>query len=674
MSGPAPAVAEAEGPGSPAPRGPSPHRAGLAALLAVGLAVAFVALDPAGTIRPEALLALARGGVPAVLALVAAMGAGAALLRATAPDALDAPSGWLAALGLGVALQGAGMGLFALGGAIGPTAAATVVLATAAGWAARPRVRLPEVPAAVWVIGLVFLVPGLIEALAPPTDTDELSYHLALPRRMVESGHLLGGFLNPDGSRPLPVHLVFALLYALGGEAAPRLWHLAITAVVALGVRALAEARFGRGQGDLPALALLGSWSWLRESGLAYNNHVVALWLLVAADAMLARRWVLMGWMCGFALAAKYTAAPAVAGLALIAAWDGLRTHPRRVLYAAVATLAPVLPWWARNLYEGLHPLFPFAGWPTASLAGDIPGAAFVFVYTEKYGLGRDLLASVLLPWNLLMRAEPDSFVFLGRVSLLWAALAAAALAASRRDGAVRRLAFVAALGFVGWALGAQIVRYLLPIAAIAALAGGALPRRWPAWLLLAVSLPANLAPTLQRSAERVAVATGNQTPDAFLSDALPAWGALRFLREHVPLDAPVAMLFAWHGYYVKQPWILGSVEDHVPTRYWAWQHGDEALHALRDGGVRYLLVGDIHFIKKSYPFLTPGVLQAQFTDPEARLREQLLRDATRLYAAARWEVWRLDPPVDSPDEPPDVTPDVTEVLPDGLDTEARTP
>lgn len=636
---------------------PGPSRRGpiFAGLLAIALAVVFLVLDPGGTVKPEAYLAFARGAVPALVALFAALGAGGAILRAAAPDALDAPSGWLAALGLGVAVQGAGMGLFAMAGTIGPIAATSVLLASAAGWASRPRVRLPQVPVAVWVIGGLFLLPGLIEAMAPPTDTDELSYHLALPRRMVESGHLLGGLLNPDGSRPLPVHLVFAALYALGGEAAPRLWHLAITAVLALGVRSLAEARFGRGQGDLPALALLGSWSWLRESGLAYNNHLVALWLLVAADAMLARRWVLMGWMCGFALAAKYTAAPAVGGLALIAAWDGLRTEPRRVLLAAVATLAPVVPWWARNLYEGLHPLFPFAGWPTA----DVPGADFVFVYLDKYGLGRDLVSTLLLPWNLLMRAETDSFVFLGRISLLWAALVIAMVAAARRDGAVRRLAFVVALGFVGWALGAQIMRYLLPIAAVAALAGGALSRRWPAWLLLAVSLPANLAPALVRAADRVAVATGNETPDTFLAGSLPAWGALRFMREQVPRDAPVAMLYAWHGYYVPQPWILGSVEDHVPTRYWAWKHGDRALTELAESGVRYLLVGDVHFLKKSYPFLEPNLLETQFRAPQARMRELLLRDATRLYAADRWEVWRLD---DRPMAPIGG--------PDGLDTE----
>ncbi|MFN7144647.1 MAG: hypothetical protein ACK4YP_12795, partial [Myxococcota bacterium] len=415
---------------------------------------------------------------------------------------------------------------------------------------------------------------------------------------------------------------------------------------------ALAEARFGRGHGDLPSLALLGSFSWLRETGLAYNNHLVALCLLVAADAVLARRFVLMGWACGFALAAKYTAAPAVAALALVAAWDGLRTEPRRVILAGVATLAPLVPWWLRNVYAGLHPLFPFAGWPTTGPAGE----DFVFVYAEKYGLGHDLVSTLRLPFDLLFRAEVDSFVFLGRVSLLWAGLAAAALWAARRDPAVRRLVFVAAVGFVGWAAGAQIARYLLPLFGVAALAGGLLPRKWPAWLLLAASLPANLGPALVRATDRVAVVTGNETPDAFLTRELPAWPALRYVREHVPVDAPVALLFAWQHYWLPQPTILGSVEDHVPSRYWLWTHGDASLRTLAGMGVRYLVVGDVRFLEKSYPFLSKEVLEEQFNAPEAHLRELLLRDATRIYAEDRWEVWRLSPAV-APDVLDDAEP-----------------
>ncbi len=633
---PLPPADEAVSPARPASAIPRT----LLALAAGAAAIAFVALDPARTIHPDALATFARGALPALLAVAAALGAGGAVLRATAPDALDAPGGWLAALGVGVALQGALLGLFACMGALGPIAAISVLVATGAGWAARPRVTLPRVPTTALLLGGLLLLPGLVDALAPPTDTDELYYHLSLPRRMLEQGGFLGGFLTPDGSRPMPVHLVFAALMSLGGEAAPRLWHLALSAALVLGVRTLAEARFGPGRGDLPALALLGSYSWLREAGLAYNNHLVALYLLLAADALLARRPVLLGWMCGFALAVKYTAAPAAAALCLLAAWDHLRADPRRVALAALATLAPLAPWWLRNVADGLHPLFPFAGWPAAGEGG----ADFVFVYPEKYGLGHDLVATLRLPLDLLFRAEIDSFVFLGRVSLLWGALGLAASWAARRDGAVRRLVFVVAVGFVGWAMGAQIVRYLLPLFGIAALAGGALPRRWPAWLLLAASLPANLAPTLRHAASRAAVVSGQEDADTFLAREVSAWGALRFLREHVPADAAVAMLFSWQGYWVPQPAILGSVEDHVPTRYWLWRNGDAALSTLADLGVTHLLVGDVKFLKKSYGFLGADVLRDQFNGPEERLRELLLRDATRLYAADRWEVWRLDP------------------------------
>src|SRR5204863_3572908 len=105
------------------------------------------------------------------------------------------------------------------------------------------------------------------------------------------------------------------------------------------------------------------------------------------------------------------------------------------------------------------------------------------------------------------------------------------------------------------------------------------------------------------------------------------------------------ALLYAWQAYYLPQETVLGSVEDHVPTRWWLWSHGDASLADLRSQGVEWLLVGDTHFLPKAYPFLAPDVLRAQFTEPTEALRTLLLRDGTRLFAQDRWEVWRLDAP-----------------------------
>jgi hypothetical protein len=503
------------------------------------------------------------------------------------------------------------------------------LLALACGWLARPGVRAPALPGgAALALGALFAVPALIEALAPPTDTDEIYQHLALARLISDTGGLVGGLDHPDGSRPILVQLVFAGLYGVGGETAPRFWHLLVTGALVLAARELGEARFGAGRGDLAAAALLGTGTLLHEAGLAYNDLPAALAVLVAAEAALRGSDRAAGLLAGVALAAKYTAAPAVAGVAVLIA-----LRRRAIPWGMAWALVPLAPWPLRNTMAGLHPLFPYAGWPTAE--------GFAFVYPEKYGLGRELPDWILLPWNLLVRAESDSFVFLGRLNLAWAGLLAGAAWAGRREPVARALVVAVGVGGMGWALGAQLVRYLLPLAGLAALAAAAGPpvRAW--WLLWAASLPANLGFVLASAAARLDVARGAESREAFLERELGAWGAVSWLRDHA--DGPVALLYAWQGYYVDQAWILGSVEDHVPTRWWLATRGDAALRDLAGRGVRWLLVGDHRFLRKSYPFLTASQFDARFTAPDERLRTLLLRDARREFAGRHWEVWRIE-------------------------------
>jgi hypothetical protein len=624
--------------------------------LATLLGGLFLWRDPVGTFTPDALRVAARGVGVALAVGVSAVGAGGAMLRRWAPGALEGRAGAVQALAVGVGALGLALLPVAYASVVPWRVGAGAVLAVAAlGWVARPRMAWPRLPPAAVAIGAVLLLPALVEALAPPTDTDELYYHLALPRRIAEGQGLLGGPMHPDGSRPLPVHLVHAAIYAFGGEAAPRLFHLGLVAAMVGAVYLLAEDWFGPRRGVLPALALLGSYSFLREAGLAYNDHFVALCALLAAEAALRDRPRLGALLAGFALAAKYTAAPVVLGVAVVAVGRAWRRRTddgaflRIVVGAAALGLAPVLPWLLRNVLEGLHPLFPYAGWP------DI--GRFAFVYPEKYGLGRAPTDLALLPWNLLFHARTDSFAFLGRISPLWAVLLAAGswgaargASADARDAA-RGLAWMSLVGFLGWAAGAHLLRWLLPVSGVAALLGGATRPR-AAWIALWLAgAAANLAPVWERAADRVAVVAGHEPRERFLGRALPAWPALDHLRAHVPPDARVAMLFSWHGYYVSQGSVLGSVEDHVPTRWWLARHGDDALGALRRAGVTHLLVGDVGFLRASYPFLTPAELEEQFNAPERRLREQLHAQATRLFVQSRWEVWRLDTPTE-PVEP----------------------
>ncbi len=604
-------------------------------MLVLGAAAAFLWMDP--TLVGSALTGPALGVVVAGLSLLAAAGAGAALLRGH--GLVEGPSGWAWALGTGIALHGALMTALTFAGAVSPLTAGAVGIVLAAGWLRAPRITPPRVGTLALVVGAVLLLPAVVDALAPPTDTDELYYQLAIPRWILTHGALSGGVLHPDHSRPLPIQVVQAGLYAVGGLTAPRFWHLGISIALVLLVRDAAEARFGPGRGTLPALALLGSWSFVKEAGLSYNNVPVALWLLLATLAALDRRAAPAAWMAGLAFAAKFTAAPLVAGLALLVLID-TRKLPSPLAVAGV--FVPVAPWLARNLARGDHPLFPFAGWPEA--------ADFVFVYAEKYGVGHTALDALRLPLDLLFRAEPDSFVFLGRISLVWGLLLFAAPQWRRPD--VRRLALLVAVGFVGWAVSAQLLRYLLPLAGIAALLLGAVRPGFAPMIALLVSLPANLAPAWTRAAARAAVVTGQEDADTFLTRDLPAWPAVRYVQAWVPPTDTVALLNCWPSYYIDQPYLLGSVEDHVPVRHWVFTHGTESVRALADLGVRWLVVGDTKYLRKSYRFLPETVWQTQLRAPQTTLETALKRDGVRVFFENHHAVWRIAP-LDAPGATP---------------------
>lgn len=579
--------------------------------------------------------------------VLAAVGGGGALLDVCAPGLLRRRGGWFFALGAGVAAHSLWACLSGALGVLGTGSAALGLLFLGCGWLRRPPVGAPCPSGghAAWLWALL-LAPALVAAYTPPTDTDELYQHLALARKISEGGSFYGGFDAPDGSRPQVVHAVLASAFALGGPYVARLWHLGLAGALLVGASELGDARFGPGRGFWPATVLAASYTFAHEAGLAYNDVPAAMWLLLGVELALGAATggvgFAMGAFLGLALAAKYTAAPAAAAAGLIALWSAWRAGERPLsrtfavfAAAAGAGLLVLAPWWLRNATAGLHPLFPYAGWP------DIEG--FRFVYPEKYGIGHTWTDAARLPFDVLFRSRLDTFAFLGQLAWGWAPLLVGAAWAGRRSPEVRALLFVVVAGFLGWGASAQVMRYLLPLAGVAMLLGAA--SRWGAAIacFTLLSAPKNQGPLLEEAIAGMPAASGAESEDSWLQREMPAWGALAYLRDEVPHTEPVALLYAWQGYWVEQPWRLSSVEDHTPTRRWLAVHGDDALRDLRADGVRWLLVGDVRFLRKSYRFLPEADWRKQFVEPRETLTRLLARDAVEVYSAKHWEVYRLD-------------------------------
>lgn len=571
------------------------------------------------------ILALAVVGPPPALGGVAGLvagvlgcaGVGAALLGDADLDE---------ALLAGVGILGLVLLPFTFGNALPVLVGGALVLG-AAGWLKRPEVRLPEPPWAVLALVLpVVLAAGLV-ALAEPTDTDEIYQHLALPKQLLTEGSLPTGELRPNAARPLPLHLVYAAVMAVGGATAAKLFHLFVGLLLLLRTESMARRFAGPAAGAVAVLALLGSYTVVRELGLAYNNLPTALACLLCLNAALSDKPWRMALFAAVALSLKYTAAPVLVGV-----WCVHLARSRDVrstLGTGGAALFALVPWWLRNAASGLHPLFPFQGWS---------GERFEFVFLERYGMGREPMDLLMLPWNATVHADPTTYVFLGRISPLFLLGAALALVAAWRRMDVLAVLFVGAMGFAGWAAGPHWLRYLLPslpILAVAAGAGATVLPRWglvglgAAWL---AGLPSNLGPWLKQ------IPVG----DVDVAVKVPGYEAARYASEHLPEDAKVAILNAWPAYYVDRSYVLSSVEDHVPTRHLLYVHGDQTLDWLRKQGVTHVLSGRVNFIHKSYPFLSEATFHEQFEAPEEQLAELLLRDGVLVFESGRYAVWRL--------------------------------
>lgn len=614
----------------------------LFAAFALGIGGLALALDPARAVRPEAALRLLTAGATTLGWCGAALGAGAALVRRLAPALLEDSRGLLYAGLAGLLLWGFGALGLAAAGLLATPGLAALAGALAAGWLSRPRLVWPRPGAALVVAAAAALSPGLLDALAPPIDTDELYYHLALPAEMLRQGGLVGGLLRPDGNRPMALHLPYAALMAWGGDSAPRMLHLLLGGGALAATLALGRTWLGRGAGEIAALALLGSWTFSAELGLASNNLPAALAVLVALDAGLRGSRGGLALASGAALAIKYTVAGPLVGVFLAA-----RLPWRDRVLAGLAALALVSPWWLRNAATGVHPLFPFAGWPAL---GDV---SFAFQYLDKYGAGRDATAMLTLPWNAVMTARTDTFRFLGRLNPVFLALVPGLIAAAIRPGHARRVLGAASVAALAWAAGPHWLRYLLPGLPLLALAGaaafadgGPLSGRLPRAALLVcglAGLPANLGPALVRAAERWPAATGQQEREAYLASKLEDWPVVAYVNQQLPRDARVALLFNWDNALIERATLLGSVEDHVPSRYFLVQHGDQALSALVEAGATHLVVSQVNFLARLYPFLSESEFQKQFIAPEAGLDALLLKHATLVFQQGRSRVYRLE-------------------------------
>ena len=482
------------------------------------------------------------------------------------------------------------------------------------GWyqsAHRPIPKLQE--ACIWGLFLVGSL-GCIDAWGPMIDTDALYYHQALAKQMAIRGTLIGGWFEPNGSRPMLLHSLYAFVWQFWGDKGPSLFYLCIS----LGLIASVVERAKAGVWGL--LLLVSSWSFMQEVGVISNNIPTAFAVFLTWRTVCEKRLRIAMWLAFVALSYKLTCLGLIFGIWLIyvPSW-----RIRAKLCVAVCVLFSLWP--MRNLFMDLPLLFPFSGWEEP------------FQNLEKYGMGRSLMDFIWLPWNIFAHAKIDSHQFQGQLS--WMLFGACFLLwkTAKKD-----LLFLF-LGFVFWAVGPQWLRHLILLFPIFVFVVAKHVNNNGSRLVLCCGLilgmSSNWGPLVSRWSAKWETIRGETDTAVFLSENIVGYDALQWANKKVPPEECISVIYLWGGAVLDRPYILSSVEDHIPIRSWLQRNQEQSFDVL---SCRYLVVGKAMMTRKRYAFLSDERFQKQIAEPLLMFDELLIKKATLVYTAKGNRVYRL--------------------------------
>lgn len=478
---------------------------------------------------------------------------------------------------------------------------------------------------------LIFYLPALLMAAAPPFMRDELVYHLASARRFLAAGGLVYQPGNFFFAFPKAQEMLAALLLGNGGETAAQAFGVWQQLAATWGLYALARSQGGKAPALVAALSFATLPTAVCFSGCGYVEPAISLGLVAALTVLFGRREsedpalvLCLGLLAGWLIALKYTGLlyAGILGLMLLFVLrrQGWR-NARRTVGLYVLALTPGLFWYARNWLLLGNPVFPFAYLFFGGAGWDAGRALAYGEYLRAYGMGRGLTDYLLLPWRMAMDGRFDSMVFDGHLGpiVLVTLLVALGSLATRRDRRLSGALVAVALSFLFFAVGSQQSRFYLPTQIFAVMAG--LPslviflhwieKKAPRYrlslallfyVLVGWNLYAWLAEARQLNFYRVV--PGFESREEFLARNVPGYPALRWIDRNLPPSARLLyVLTGNYAYYSHRPYVADSfIEDFTLRRYLRLNPTPEtAAAALIGDGFTHLLVNR-DLLEKSLP------------------------------------------------------------------------
>ena len=323
----------------------------------------------------------------------------------------------------------------------------------------------------------VFLLVGAwaLKPLGPAMEHDELSYHLPYARFYLEQAGLA---VNEYLRYPLHTHnfnMLFTLALMRDSLSMAHLMHASAGFATLLMVHGVARRQYGAAAAFVAVLLCLGFGELTRSFGSAYVDLGLMLFVVASAFALLewererSGSWLaLAAVFAGAAIGTKYFGLLFAAMLALWVLWS-TQSMRKFIIFCAISGAVGAF-WYLRSWLISGNPVHPFMGeifgyfiWSEEQLLNQM-------WELQSHGVDRNALNFLLLPR--LFYASKEAFH--GYIRLDWLLLILfylAMLLSWRMPRSWRPMVVLSAVFLVFWFCSAQILRYLLPVVPLMALA-----------------------------------------------------------------------------------------------------------------------------------------------------------------------------------------------------------
>ncbi len=482
------------------------------------------------------------------------------------------------------------------------------------------------------ILGLLVFI-SLTLALLPPTRTDALVYHLAVPKAYLENHGLVHLPNNIYSFFPHFIEMIYLFFLGLGGEGAAVLSGWALSLLLLCALSYYFQQFLGKGRAILPAVLIFSTPTFLEVGSSAYIDVPLGTFIFMAFycwdrwRTTLKDPWLwLMVAFTGAATASKLTAVIilplAFLGVALQGRnrLDSTWIMPRLGILVLGVALC-MSPWWTRNLYYSGNPFAPFFIHIFGGEGGVNwdPGRTHL-LQQLKFGFGNGFKEFLLMPIHLTFFSQKGFPYYDGVIGYLWLVLLPCAYWAlpKKTDSVEYRnrilSLFVAfAVLFAFWFISFQRIRYLTILFPFLALLlacgfqrmptrlslGGKLEdgfslKRWT-YRLAALALLGNLVLILNFWTELkpLPFLFKTETREAYLTRRIPEYRTYQAFNQTLKKNDKALFVFMRNfGYYCDRPFYSDSFfEGHTIQRILASSSAaTDVVQQLRRLGITHLM------------------------------------------------------------------------------------